>query len=174
MVDFKHFVGLITFECCCWNKLLTTKATCWIAWDTLFLILVFTSFSLLWMVLVPMICFRLVPFLKAIMGSVLKVSLQLWFACNMCQCFVIISFKFGNDRLYVINKEMHCLSWRFCWWSSCFRSSWSTFWICCVTTSVLYPLLTNCSISFLEWLVFLECWAYSPNLKCLAVGNTFL
>ena len=117
------------------------------------LILVFVSFSLLWMVLVSMmICFRLVPFLKAIMESVLKVSLQLWFACNMCQCFVIISFKFGNDRLYVTDKGMHCLSWRFCWWSSCFRSSWSTFWICCVTTSFLYPLLTNCSISFLEWL----------------------
>ena len=43
----------------------------------------------------PMICFRLVPFLKAIIGSVLKVSLQLLSACNMCQCF-IISFKFGN------------------------------------------------------------------------------
>ena len=76
------------------------------------LILVFISFSLLWMVLVPMICFRLVPFLKAIMGSVLKVSLQLWFACFMCQCFVIISFKFGNDWLYVTDKGMHCLSWR--------------------------------------------------------------
>ena len=53
-----------------------------------------------------------------------KVSLQLWFACNMCQCFVIISFKFGNDRLYVTDKGMHCLSWHFCW-SSCFRSSLS-------------------------------------------------
>ena len=117
------------------------------------LILVFISFTLLWMVLVPMICFRLVPFLKAIMASVLKVSLQLWFVGNMCQCFVI-SFKFGNVRLYVTDKGMHCLSWRFCWWSSCFRSSWSTLWTCCVTTSFLYPLLTNCSISFLEWLCY--------------------
>ena len=105
------------------------------------LILVFISFSLLWMVLVPMICFRLVPFLKAIMGSVLKVSLQLWFACNMCQCFVIISFKFGNDRLYVTDKGMHCLS-------------------CCKFSGLA--------------VVFLECWAYSLNSKCLAVGNTFL
>ena len=38
------------------------------------------------------------------MGSVLKVSLQLWFACNMCQCFVIISFKIGNARLYDTDK----------------------------------------------------------------------
>ena len=38
--------------------------------------LVFISFSLIWMVLVPMNCFRLVPFLKAIMGSVLKIFLQ--------------------------------------------------------------------------------------------------
>ena len=123
------------------------------------LILVFISFSLLWMILVPTICFRLVPFLKAIMGSVLKVSLQLSFACNMYRCFVIISFKFGNDRLYVTGKGMYCLSWRFYWWSSCFRSSWSTFWIFCVTTSFLYPLLTNCSIRFLEWL-----W-YSWNVE---------
>ena len=123
------------------------------------LILVFISFLLLWMVLVPMICFRPVPFLKTIMGSVLKVSWQLWFACNMCQCFVIISFKFGNDLLYVTDKGLHCFSWRFCRWSSCFRSIWSTFWICCMTTSFLYPFLTNCSISFLEWL-----W-YSWNVE---------
>ena len=112
------------------------------------LIIVFISLLLLWM---PMICFRLVPFLKAIMGSVLKVSLQLWFACNMCQCFVIIPFKFCKARLYVTDKGMYCLSWCFCWWSKCFRSSWSIFWIFCVTTSFLYSLLINCSISFLEW-----------------------
>ena len=44
MVDFKCFVGLITFECCCWNKLLTTKATCWIAWDTLSCMMINFSF----------------------------------------------------------------------------------------------------------------------------------
>ena len=88
------------------------------------LILVFISFSLLWMVLVSIIRSRLVPFLKAIMGSVLKVSLQLWFFCNICWCFVKISFRFGKARLYVTNKEMHCLSWRFCWWNSCFRPSY--------------------------------------------------
>ena len=104
------------------------------------LILVFISFSLLWMILVPMICFRLVPFLKAIMGSVLKVSLQLWFVCNMCQCFVVISFKFGNDRLYVTDNGMHSLSWR-----------------------KFFGLAV----------VFLECWVYLLNSKCLAVGNTF-
>ena len=40
-------------------------------------------------------------------------DLQLCCAYNMCQCFVIISFKFGNARQYVTDKGMHCLSWRF-------------------------------------------------------------
>ena len=70
----------------------------------------FYNFSSLWMVLVPMIYFKLVPFLKAIMGSMLKVFLQLRFACNMCQCFIRISFKFGNARIYVTDNGMHCLS----------------------------------------------------------------
>ena len=150
-----------------WN--VVAEISCWqqrqrvelhgIHFPVWWLFLVFISFSLLWMVLVPMICFRLVPFLKAIRGSVLKVFLQLWFACNMCKRFVLISFKLDNARLYVTDKGMHCLSWCFCWRSSCFQSSWSTFWICCVTTFFLYPLLTNCLISFLEWL-----W-YSWNVE---------
>ena len=28
VIDFKPFVDLITFECCCGNKSLTAKATC--------------------------------------------------------------------------------------------------------------------------------------------------
>ena len=44
MVDFNGFVGLITFECCCWNKLLSTKATCWIAYDTLSWMMISSSF----------------------------------------------------------------------------------------------------------------------------------
>ena len=132
MVDFKRFVCLITFKCCCWNKLLTAKKTCWNAWDTLScMMIIFIGASLLWMLLVPMIYFMLVPFLKAIMGSLLKVFLQILFACKMCKCFVRISFKFGNVWPNVTDNGMHCLSWCFCWWSSCFRSSWSTFWICC-------------------------------------------
>ena len=141
----------VVAEASCWQQrqCVELHGTHFPVW---WLYLVFISFSLLWMVLVPMTYFRLVPFLKAIMGSVLLVSLRLWFACNTCQCFVIISFKFSNPQLYVIDKGMHCLSWRFCWWSSCFWSSWSTFWICFVTTSFLYSLLTNYSISFIEWL----------------------
>ena len=137
MVDFKRFVGGITFECCCWNKLLTTKATCWIARDTVSSMAINFSFYKFFIVMDGVSANGI----KAIMGSVLKVSLQLWFACYMCQCFVIISFKFGNDRLYVTDKGMHCLSWR--------------------------------KFSGLA-VVFLECWAYSLNSKCLAVGNTFL
>ena len=102
MVDFKRFAGFITFECCCWNKLLTKKATWWIAWDTLSCMTINFSFNKFLVVMDGISAndvLVLVPFLKAIMGSVLKVSLQFWFACNMYQCFVIISFKFGNDRL---------------------------------------------------------------------------
>ena len=62
------------------------------------LFLIFISFLLLRTVLVTLICFRLMPFLNAIIWSVLKVFSQLWFACNMCQCFVTISFKFVNAR----------------------------------------------------------------------------
>ena len=116
------------------------------------LFLVFISFSFLWIVFVRIICFKLVPFLRAIMGSVSKVFLQLWFACNMCHCFVRTSYRCGNPRLYVTDKDIHRLSWLFCWFSSCFRSSSSTFGFYCMTTTFLYLLLTNCSISFLEWL----------------------
>ena len=99
----------------------------------------------------PKNLFQASAILKAIMGSMLKALLQLWFACNLCQCFVI-SFKLVTAQLYVTHNGMHCLSWHFCWWMSCFQSSWSTFWICCMVTYFLYPSLTNCSTSFLKWL----------------------
>ena len=44
MVDFKRFVVLIAFGCCCGNKLLTAKATCWIAWDTVSCMIIIFSF----------------------------------------------------------------------------------------------------------------------------------
>ena len=144
---------MVTFECCCWNKLLTAKSTCWIAWDTLSCMMIIFSFYKIFVVM-DGICtndlFQASAFSKGIMGSVLKVFLQYWFACNMCQYFVRLSFKFGNALLFVTDTGVHCLSWLFCWWSSCFRLSGSTFWICCITISFLYLLFTNCSISFLE------------------------
>ena len=36
------------------------------------------------------------------------------FFTTFCQCFVRISFKFSNARLYVTDNDMHCLSCRFC------------------------------------------------------------
>ena len=145
---------MITFWCCCWNKLLTAKKQRFKLHGIHFLLwwlfLVFISLSLLWRILVPIICFTLMLILKAIMRSVLKVFLRLWFAGNMYHCFVRISLKFGNARLYVTDNGMHCSSWSFSWWS-CFRLSWSTFWICRIATSLLYPLLKNYSISFVEW-----------------------
>ena len=147
---FKHFVGLITFKRCCWNKLLTAKATCW---DTLSCTMIIFSFLKFFVVMDGFSAndlFQASAFIKDYNGKRATGFLQLSLVCNMCQCFVWISFKFGNARLYVTDKGMHCLSC-FSWWSKCFRLSWSTFWICCMT-SFLHPLLTNCSISFLEWL----------------------
>ena len=126
MVYFKHFVGVITFECCCWNKLLTTKATCWIAWDTVSSMIINFSFYKFFVVMDGISAndlFQASAFSKGYNGKCAKGFFQLWFACNMCHCFIVISFKFGNARLYVIDKGIYCLSWRFCWWSSCFRSS---------------------------------------------------
>ena len=120
MVDFKPFAGFITFEYCCWNKLLTANSTCWIAWGTLSFMMLSFGFYNIFVVMdcVPIIFSSLVSFLKDIMGSVLKVSLQFWFVCNMCQSFVRISFIFGNARLYVTDNVTHWLSQRFCWWNS--------------------------------------------------------
>ena len=146
---------MTTFERCCWNKLLTTKEMFWIAWDKLSrMVIIFGVYKFL--LFMNGICanhlFQASPFLRAIMGSVPKVFLQLWFACNMCHCFVRTSYRCGNSRRYVTDKDIHRLSWLFCWFSSCFRSSSSTFGFYCMTTTFLYLLLTNCSISFLEWL----------------------
>ena len=50
--------------------------------------------------------FQASAFSKGYNGKCAKGFLQLWFACNMCQCFVRISFKFGNAQLYVIDNGM--------------------------------------------------------------------
>ena len=76
MEDLKSFVGLITFEYFCWDKLLTGKATFWIAWDTLswlMIILSVSKFLLSWIVFVPIIYFRPASFLKAVTRSVLQI-----------------------------------------------------------------------------------------------------
>ena len=155
MVDFKHFVGLITFECCCWNKLLAAKATCWIAWDTLsclMIVFIFYKFFIFMDGIRANNLFQASAFSKGYHGKSAEGFLQHWFAWNMWECFVRMSFKFGKARLYVSDNVMHCLSLRFYWWGSCFRSRWSTFWIYSMTTSFFYLLLTKHLISFLEWL----------------------
>ena len=150
MVDFKRFVGLIIFKCCCGNKLLTAKVTCWIAWYTLSCMIIIFSFYKLFVVMDGISVndlFQTNAFSKGYNGKCAKSLFT-----TLCRCFVRIFFKFGNARLYVTDNGIHCFSWCFCWLSSFFRSSWSAFWICCMTTSFLYPLSTNYSISFLEWL----------------------
>ena len=77
----------IVVEISCWQESQSVELH-WTHFPVWWLFLVFIRFWLLWMVLVPMICFRLVPFLKALMGNVLKVFLQFWFACNMSQCLL--------------------------------------------------------------------------------------
>ena len=110
MIGFKRFVGLISFECYFWNNLLTAKATFWITWDTPSCIMIIFSFDMFLVVMDGIYANDLfqATFLKTIMGRVLKDFLQIWFACHMCQCFVRISFRFGNARLYVTDNGMHC------------------------------------------------------------------
>ena len=147
------------------------KGKSWIAvgipWWWLFLD--FIRLSLLWMVAVPMTCLRLAPFLKAIMGSIIKAFLKLWFACNLCECFLRISFRFGNAQQYVTNNGKHCLSWRFCWWSSCF---WSVGQLSQFSVREHFFCILHQEI--VQWvaMVVLECWTYLLNSK--AGGNTFL
>ena len=127
----------------------------WIAWDTLCCMNIIFSF-LKFFVFVDGITandlFQANAFCKGYSRKQAKDFLWLWFDCNMCQCFVRISFKFGNAALYITDSGMHCLSWHFCCWNIWLRWSWSTFWLFCIVKYFLYPLLTNCSVSFLEWL----------------------
>ena len=111
--------------------------------------LVFMSFSLSWMVFLPIICSTLVSFLKTMMGKVLKAFYNLDFSVRCASVLLeyfldLVTLHHMND---VTDNGKHWLSLRFCWWSSCFLSSWSTVWICSVTISFLYPVSANCSIS---------------------------
>ena len=74
------------------------------------LILAFISFSLLMMVLVQMICFRLVLFLKAIMGSVLKVYVYGHIYMDICMYIYIYVHIHIYIYIYVNIKFIHfCL-----------------------------------------------------------------
>ena len=126
MVDFKRFVVLIAFGCCCWNKLLTAKTTCWIAWDTLSCMMIIFSFYKFFVVMDGISAndsIQASTFSEGYNENPAKGFLQLWFACNTCQCFVRISFKFGNARLYFTDNGTYRSSRRFCWCSSCFRQN---------------------------------------------------
>ena len=98
---------------------------------------VFINFSLLWMVLVPIICFRPVSFLKAIVGSVLNVfyNVDLHVICASVLLEYLLILVTLNCMLLI----MVVFDW-----------VWPNFWICCTATSCLYPLLTNCLNKLLE------------------------
>ena len=77
----------------------------------------FLRFSLLWMLFVPIICFRVMLYLMAVIGNKVRVFYNFQLSvCNMCRCFIRISFKFGDAGLYVTDIGMRCLSWQFCCW----------------------------------------------------------
>ena len=44
VVDVKRFIGFITFECCCWYKLLTAKPTFWITLNAISSLMIIHSF----------------------------------------------------------------------------------------------------------------------------------
>ena len=86
----------VVVEISCWQQRLLVELH-GIHFPVWWLFLVFISFSLLWMVLVPMICFRLVLFLKAIMGSVLKVFdlILIWFASFLLEYLLnLVTFDY--------------------------------------------------------------------------------
>ena len=124
-----HFCRFDYFWMSLLKSLLTAKTVFWIAWDTLSCMMTILSFYKFFL-LMDSICANVSGwclFQKSIMSSVLRVFFQLRVACNMCQCFVRISFSFGNARLYVTHNGINCLSWHFCWWRSYFRLSLSSF-----------------------------------------------
>ena len=91
------------FQCFCWNKLLTAKATFWIAWDTFSCLIIIFSFYEFFIVM-DGVCandlFQASVFSKDYNGKSAKGFLQLGFVCKMCQCFVRIFFRFGKAPPY--------------------------------------------------------------------------
>ena len=143
MVDFKNLIGLITFKCCYRNKLLTAKATFWIALETLSSITIILSFSLLWMTFVPIISFRLYSFSKGYNRSVLKGFSTNFLCLNMCYCFVRI-------LLDLVTFDYMLLKWHTLFILTLLLVE--QFFSNLLYGIFLYPLLTNCSLGFLEWL----------------------
>ena len=153
MVDLKGSVGFITFKYCYWSKLLTAKSTCWIASGTLFCVMLSFNFYNIFVVMncVPIICSSLLSFLKDIMGSV-PISLQFWLSvicASVLLKYLLYLVTLDYMLLRMVNMGYHDV---FVGAAVVFDFSWSTFSICCMTTSFLYPLSKSCSISFLEWL----------------------
>ena len=146
----------------------------WIAWDTLSSLMIVFSFYKFFIFMDGIHAnnlFQASAFSKGYHGK----CAEGWFAWNMCKYFVRMSFKFGKAGLYVSNNVMHCLSLRFYWWGSCFRSRWvnllnlqydNIFFLSLINKSL--NTLFRVTVAVLEW-----SWAYSSNSKCLTVGNTF-
>ena len=59
--------------------------------------------------------FQTSAFSKGYSGKCAKDLTTTLFVCNMCQCFIRISFSFDKARLYVTDNDIHCLSLRFFW-----------------------------------------------------------
>ena len=70
------------------------------------------NFCLFPIVFVPVSCFKLVFFRKAIMGCKLfNISLKLLSMLNKCQCLFIVSVIFGNTGLYVNKMVLRLYIW---------------------------------------------------------------
>ena len=116
------------------------------------------------------------------MGSVLKILLQIWFFCNMCQCLAKLSFRFGNSRLYVTENSIHCL----CYWKW-YILGYITLLLVKQLFSIEFVNFLNLlygnifSVFFINKLankfarvtvLVLESRTYSLDSRCLAVGDT--
>ena len=155
----------VVVEISCWQQRqrVALHGTHFPVW---WLFLVFISFSLLWMVLVPMSCFILAPFLNAIMGSVLKVFYN--FDLPVICASVLLEYFSNLVALDYMVLIMVCIVYNHAFVEQLFSIELVNF------PNTLYDNIFF--VSFINKLFntftrVTECWAYLPNSKCLAVGN---
>ena len=111
----------------------------------------------LFLVFVPISCFKLVFLQKAIIScGLLNISLKLLPRFNMCQCLFIIYFMFGSSELYVTENGIESLRLDLQFFISNDLSRGSTLSICFLTVDSLQPFSTNLECFLGMFPVFLE------------------
>ena len=109
--NYKGLSGLCACKCCYFENLLAGK---WsieehgVHWSVVAVCVYVKTFWLLFILFIPISCFKFTFSLKATMGcTLLYVSLKLLLMPSMFQCLFIISFIFGNTGLYVTKNGIY-------------------------------------------------------------------